>query len=406
MKQGMTLSQMATILEDRKENGVDHRVTTESIEFVPTPEPTPEPEERVGDAFRDDGHETLAAIVDHMESQPEPEPVERLPEETPTSMMVGGIPLELNNWSTQQVANFLEIPTRYIRTLQADDQELLRENFNRRMSRRCGERLIREYDGGAIAFLSNRYMKLDSADVANEVLEMLVNEYPGVQVESMDLTEKRMYLKFVTPKLQGEVTKGDIVQAGVQVSNSDVGAARLSVNPLIFRLVCVNGLVVPETLGVGFNRVHLGRRLDLRDLREEEVTLMEEVTRKESAKILRDARNAVEDALDESKFQIVLEKMIQTTERKITGDPNEAMEEVARRFGFRTTDRGGGQNEKAGILRHLIKGGDLSQWGVVNAVTDYSKEVSTYERASEIETIGGKILDMPDNQWERVATAA
>lgn len=37
-----------------------------------------------------------------------------------------------------------------------------------------------------------------------------------------------------------EVRKGDIVQAGVMISNSEVGLGAVSIQPLVYRLVCTN----------------------------------------------------------------------------------------------------------------------------------------------------------------------
>jgi len=42
-----------------------------------------------------------------------------------------------------------------------------------------------------------------------------------------------MYLKVVTPRLEFEVAPGDIVHAGIVVTNSEVGCGTLSVQPLL-----------------------------------------------------------------------------------------------------------------------------------------------------------------------------
>ena len=63
----------------------------------------------------------------------------------------------------------------------------------------------------------------------------------GARFESVELTETKMYLKVVTPRVEFEVAPGDVVQAGIVITNSEVGCGTLSVQPLIFRLVCRNG---------------------------------------------------------------------------------------------------------------------------------------------------------------------
>lgn len=45
------------------------------------------------------------------------------------------------------------------------------------------------------------------------------------------------------------------------------------------------------------------------------------------------------------------------------------------------------------ILRHFIMGNDFSHFGLVNAVTRSSQDVADYNRATELERIGGTLLD-------------
>jgi hypothetical protein len=42
---------------------------------------------------------------------------------------------------------------------------------------------------------------------------------------------------------------------------------------------------------------------------------------------------------------------------------------------------------------------------LVNAVTHYSQEVPDYDRATEFEVLGGKLLSLPDRDWREIAEA-
>lgn len=77
------------------------------------------------------------------------------------------------------------------------------------------------------------------------------------EVMSCEVTENRLYLKVVNHRLEMEVRKGDIVQAGVMISNSEVGLGAVSIQPLVYRLVCTNGMVVND---MGERRHHVGRQ--------------------------------------------------------------------------------------------------------------------------------------------------
>ena len=59
---------------------------------------------------------------------------------------------------------------------------------------------------------------------------------------------------------------------------------------------------------------------------------------------------------------------------------NRAVEVLAQRYTLN-------DSERAGVLRHLIAEGQLSGYGLVNAVTHYSQEVEDYDRATEFEAL-------------------
>ena len=63
-------------------------------------------------------------------------------------------------------------------------------------------------------------------------------------------------------------------------------------------------------------------------------------------------------------------------------------------------------DERGGIMRHLITGGDLSQWGLANAVTRHSQDVAGYDRATELEVLGGTIIELDPRDWKAIAEAA
>jgi len=48
----------------------------------------------------------------------------------------------------------------------------------------------------------------------------------------------------------------------------------------------------------------------------------------------------------------------------------------------------------------------LLVYGLSNAVTRFSQDVDSYDRATDLETIGYKILTMPKKQWNRLNTMA
>ena len=62
-------------------------------------------------------------------------------------------------------------------------------------------------------------------------------------IASCDITETHLYLKVINKSMKAEIAKGDIVQAGFVVSNSEIGLGASKVEPLVYRLVCKNGMI-------------------------------------------------------------------------------------------------------------------------------------------------------------------
>ncbi|HEY9059312.1 MULTISPECIES: DUF932 domain-containing protein [Oscillospiraceae] len=288
----------------------------------------------------------------------------------------------------RQIGETLEIPAKYYDRMLEENPELLIHNTNSWFREQPSRRMVRTLDGHARAFLSDRYRRIDNYDIAQAVLP-IIREMPDARVESCELTENRMYLKVVNPRLEAEVKKGDIVQAGIVISNSEVGLGAVSVQPLVYRLVCLNGMTVND---LGQRRYHAGRM----NQANEDYSLFSDETLKADDKVfMLKVQDLVRTAVDEVKFKVVVDRLKETTEVKITGHVPQVVELASREFGITA-------NEEKGILQHLIEGGDLSLYGFANAVTRQSQEVESYDRASELEGIGWQIINMPKDLWARV----
>ena len=80
------------------------------------------------------------------------------------------------------------------------------------------------------------------------------------------------------------------------------------------------------------------------------------------------------------------------------GDPVKSVELLANRYALN-------ENERSGVLRQLIAVGDLSGYGLVNAVTNFSQQVQDYDRATEFEALGGKLIELAEREWKELAEA-
>lgn len=292
----------------------------------------------------------------------------------------------------RQLADRLKIPFAYFERMRTDQPELLDRNVNTWLHKEPEQRLIRTLDGRARAFLSDRYRRLDNYDLLEHVLPIL-RELPGARFESMELTETRMYVKVVTPRIEFEIQPGDLVQAGVVISNSEIGHGSLSVQPLAYRLVCRNGLIAPDR---AMRKAHVGR---LQEASTEEITIFRDDTlAAEDKAFYLKVRDVVQAAVSQASFEQTAVKMRATLGIKLTGDPVKAVEVLATRYLLN-------EQERSGVLRSLIAESDLSGYGLVNAVTGYAQEVDNYDRATELEQLGGRLLDQSKAEWEALTTA-
>ena len=286
-------------------------------------------------------------------------------------------PMTITGIAHRQIGTHLRIPAAYYDRMREERPDLLAYNANTWFKQENSQRMLRTLDGSARAYLSNRYRRIDNIDIAGVTLPIL-GGLPDIRFESCQITESRMYIKAVNPRLQAEVSPGDIVQAGVIISNSEVGLGSVSIQPLIYRLVCSNGMVVNEAAA---RRNHVGRVTDS----EENFSVYSQATL---------------DAEEEARFSQIVGKMQEAKAAQMDTHDVPAVVKLASKE-FHITD-----SESTGVLQRLIESNDLTLYGLSNAVTRHSQDVESYDRASELESIGYSILTMPAQQWSRINRAA
>jgi len=292
----------------------------------------------------------------------------------------------------RQLADKLKIPHAYFERMREEQPVLLDRNVNTWLQSEDDRRMLRTLDGQVRAVLSDRYRRLDNFDLAESVLPIL-QQLPEVRFESVELTETRMYLKCITSRLTYEMAPGDVVQAGVVISNSEVGQGTLSVQPLLYRLVCRNGLIAADR---SLRKTHVGRSLGTED--EGLQVYQDDTLRADDKAFFLKVRDVVQAAVSEASFRQTAQKLQKTLRIPLVGDPVRTVEVLAQRYTLNDVER-------SGVLRHLITEGELSGYGLVNAVTHYSQEIDDYDRATEFEALGGKLIELGTAEWKGLAEA-
>lgn len=286
-----------------------------------------------------------------------------------------------------QIAEAAGIPTKYVDRMIGPNCGLLAENINHWWKHEPKKRMLRTLLNGqhtARAFLSDRYRPLENSDLAAVVLPKLAAM--ECTVLSCEITETRLYIQAATAKLDHKLV-GDVVQAGCVISNSEVGCGALSMEPMLYYLRCLNGMVMPRVM----RRYHIGRHRDPMFELDEAAEYYTDKTREmDDRAFWMKVKDVVNGLFDKDRFTSMVEAFEGTTQQKIKAV--DAVEEVTNRFQLN-------QDEKDNVLNHLIEGGDASLFGLINAVTRTATDVESYDRSVELQRIGGRIIELPKTTW-------
>lgn len=182
--------------------------------------------------------------------------------------------LDLTTWASGQLCSRLGIPASYFRKCPPDLQDVQANHWLRNARSLAGQQdeageqdtpgartwdegekprsrrsqagtqperwRLRAKDDTLRAVVSDRYSPLDNA----VLWEQLKNQVPqGYRVDWFGLSNESLHLRLVDLERCREVLPGDDLSIGIHVANSEVGGRALSVEALVYRLVCTNGLI-------------------------------------------------------------------------------------------------------------------------------------------------------------------
>lgn len=259
------------------------------------------------------------------------------------------------------------------------------------------------------ALLSDRYASYDNIDMLMALLEGVKETGFDVTVSGCDLSERRMVVRMDAPDLMvhaPELLKGyrspfgegqggtygtygvtareegrkvgDIVSGGIIGTNSETGGGAWSIAPYFRFLACTNGMTITKQ---AMRAVHLGGKLD-----EGVIRWSEDVEVKNVDLIVAKTKDAVTTFLDTTFMEKVLADLTEKAVKPIE-DPAKMVEIVSQRMHY--TD-----DQRAGILDHFIKGGQVTCGGIMQAVTSWAQEVADPDAAYDLETSAIEALEV------------
>lgn len=292
---------------------------------------------------------------------------------------------DVNDVALNQITTKVGLSKKYTDKMLDGHKSLLMDNVNYWFTNTPKAQMIRTLDGTARAVLSDKYKRVDNDMIAEQVLPILLDK--KYDIKSCAITDTKMYIKASLPSLQREVNKGDVVESGVIISNSEVGHGAVNVSPFIHRLVCMNGMVVNDS------------RLQSRHLTSSQATidgvyevLSDEAKELDSQALLAKVRDVVASTSDEMRFEEQVQMMSNASQIKIKR-PKKVIELLENKFDLT-------KNEGESILENLINRDDKQPmsnlWSVVNSITALGNTMDDYDRGTKMQEIGGRLLTMPE----------
>jgi hypothetical protein len=236
------------------------------------------------------------------------------------------------------------------------------------------------------AFVSDKFGRFEDAHLLRPVLERAADK--GWKIDHTALTDRRMHVRVLFPKMLGDVKLNDPVQAGVAFTNSEVGFSQWKAEFFILRLVCLNGMVSKQFVA-GFSRRHITARQNMGWLTPSTLALEDRLLQSHVG-------DTLEAMSDTAKFDRVLAVMRESTNampQNIIG----ASIELGRVAGLSGA-------EVATVQENWVEEGDRSLWGLVNALTRTARDTPSFERRAEMESAAGAVIENP-RSWRRIIEA-
>jgi len=296
-------------------------------------------------------------------------------------------------WAAAQMCGRLGIPTAYFRRCPTELQDAqfnlwarhhdrfetngfedyngssTRNGANRSSASRNGSRsgssherwLLRVKHDSVRGVLSDRYTRLDNEPFL-DCLEPLVPA--RLQVKWFALTGESLHLRLIDPTLAREVLPDDRIMVGLHLANSEVGKRSVTVDAIVWRLVCQNGLV----------RLVKGKSL----LQQRHIFISQ-------SNFKRDLERAMGEALTTAAG--LLEKMAQSTTEHLD-DIETLIEKIGERHQLSESFQECMKN--ALLLEH--RGQQETLYGLTNALTQAAQTLPPDDRYG-LEVLAGEMME-------------
>ena len=282
------------------------------------------------------------------------------------------------------LARKFDIPIHYYRRIKNEEPKLFEKTINT-LNKNSNPQMFRKYkvkkkfrlkniingqsSGNLRALLSDRYKIIDNKEILKH-LEPKFDKKNFVLLSGYE-DENVMSCKIRFSNLIGSVRQGDTVYGGIYLRNSEVGRSSLTISALIYRLVCTNGLMIPNTETI-YNTFHLGAKNPINYTPNYIVP----------TSALDNIDLVINHLLSKNLFKDKLESLKHTTTQPIKKVKYDKIKEF-----YATTD-----DEQEMIKQEFETENDFTLYGLIQAFTSTARKIKNIQRSLYLEKIGGRLI--------------
>lgn len=266
------------------------------------------------------------------------------------------------------IGSFVGIPRNFLLSIEADEQEFL---LRHRLRRNPGNLTVRYTEAGVHEVFLPTKARIEPRQIAQTAINVMGETAPIVEWK---VDPDELFLDIMVPEgfdrgIGGDAERGDITHGGLRFQQDRKNNHAPRVNTFLYRLVCTNGLMVPET----------GLTLDARGNTVEA--------------LLAELEMAAERAFSEVEQQI--EHFYGMRQQRIEGDVTQTVIRVAQERGLPTRTAMNLANRVPDQLDPEILGHEVSMFDVVNLITNQANHPDLRTRTGPrraLEMAGGQLV--------------
>ena len=310
-----------------------------------------------------------------------------------------------NSVAFDQIAQRANIDVRTARRLQQDYANEFDALINAIWLKEPAVRILRTFNTGknvgiARAFVSDKFKTFDNRDLLEAALPQLIESDAQWKVVNGEVTDKRLYLRLKSETQTGEgAAVGDVMANGIGLSNSETGCGSVNVYQMFWTLACLNGMQTEKRT----RKSHItGARGDA----DTWGLLTDEAKDADNHALALQLRDVTASYASRESFDEVLEKMKAAHADTISGSVNAAVESLGKVLTLSKKDT---SSVLDGLLATVSQSGfagqPVTRATMVNAVTAVAHKADA-DSVDDWQRLGGRVLDLPRSDWQRVAMAA